>query len=153
VQAAAQGDDPRAQEGPPPSQSPAVILIADDFDDNREMYAEYLTFVGYQTTQATTGAAAIQQAQTFHPDVIVMGLSLPEIDGWEVIRRLKAADKTRGIPVVVVTGHALKGAEKAARDAGADVFLTKPCLPDELAASIARILQANGEARRSDTVI
>jgi two-component system, cell cycle response regulator DivK len=74
------------------------------------------------------------------PDAIIMDLSLPTMDGWQATRRLKGDEITKNIPVIVVTGHALAGVEKSARDAGADMFLTKPCLPEDLAATVVRVL-------------
>ena len=71
-----------------------------------------------------------------------MDLSLPIMDGWEATRRLKADDRTRAIPVVALTGHALAGHSKGAREAGCDSFLAKPCLPDQLVAEIRRMLAA-----------
>ena len=119
-----------------------LVLVVDDFADNREMYSEYLSFSGYEVIEARNGKEAIEAAQEKLPDIIIMDLSLPVMDGWEATRRLKADDRTRRIPVVALTGHALAGHSKGARDAGCDSFLAKPCLPDTLVAEIRRMLSA-----------
>jgi two-component system cell cycle response regulator DivK len=119
-----------------------LVLVVDDFTDNREMYAEYLSYSGYEVIEATNGEEAIEAAQARMPDIIIMDLSLPVMDGWEATRRLKADERTRGIPVVALTGHGLAGHSKGARDAGCDSFLAKPCLPDQLVAEIERILES-----------
>ena len=120
----------------------ALILIVDDFDDNREMYAEFLRFSGYRVEEAADGHAALAKAFDSIPNLIVMDLSLPGVDGWEVTRRLKADARTKHIPVVAVTGHALAGHSKGALDAGCDAFVTKPCLPEDLLVEIQRLLEA-----------
>ena len=124
------------------SESPRkpLVLVVDDFADNREMYSEYLSFSGYDVIEARNGKEAVDAAQERLPDIIIMDLSLPVMDGWEATRRLKADDRTRRIPVVALTGHALAGHSKGAKDAGCDSFLAKPCLPDQLVAEIRRML-------------
>jgi len=122
-----------------------LVLVVDDFADNREMYSEYLSFSGYDVIEARNGKEAVDAAQARLPDIIIMDLSLPVMDGWEATRRLKADDRTRLIPVVALTGHALAGHSKVAKDAGCDSFLAKPCLPDQLVAEIRRML-AEGKA-------
>ena len=117
-----------------------LVLVVDDFADNREMYSEYLSFSGYDVIEAKNGKEAIEAAQERLPDIIIMDLSLPVMDGWEATRRLKADDRTRGIPVVALTGHALAGHSKGAKEAGCDSFLAKPCLPDQLVTEIRRML-------------
>ena len=123
-----------------------LVLVVDDFQDNREMYSEYLAFVGFRVIEAANGKEAVDQALEKLPDVIIMDLSLPVMDGWEATRRLKADEKTRRIPVVALTGHALAGHSKGARDAGCDSFLAKPCLPDQLVAEIKRMLESGKAA-------
>jgi len=124
--------------------SPALILIADDTADNREMYAEYLAFLGYRVETADSGVTALSLAQNLRPDLVIMDLSMPDMDGWEASRRLKADADLAMIPILVVTGHALDGAERAALAAGGDAFLTKPCLPEQLAAKVEDMLRARG---------
>jgi len=105
------------------------------------MYSEYLAFSGYDVIEARNGKEAIDAAQERLPAIIIMDLSLPVMDGWEATRRLKADERTRRIPVVALTGHALAGHSKGAREAGCDSFLAKPCLPDQLVAEIRRMLE------------
>jgi CheY-like chemotaxis protein len=121
-------------------QKPPLILVVDDYQDAREMYAEYLRFSGFRVAEARNGSEAVEQAFALKPDLILMDLSLPGMDGWEATRRLKADDSTRHIPIVALTGHALAGASEGARRAGCDSFVTKPCLPDDLVVEVRRML-------------
>jgi two-component system cell cycle response regulator DivK len=116
------------------------VLLVDDYQDTREMYGEYLEFSGFEIVLASNGAEALQRAIDSVPDVILMDLSLPVIDGWEATRRLKADSRTARIPVVAVTGHALRGMSEVAKKAGCDGFITKPCLPEALAIEIRKVL-------------
>ncbi len=117
-----------------------LILVVDDFLDNRQMYAEYLAFSGLRVEEAENGHEALEKAFAMLPDLIVMDLSLPGIDGWEATRRLKADARTKRIPVIALTGHALAGHSKGAMDAGCDAFITKPCLPERLLEEVRRTL-------------
>lgn len=118
-----------------------LVLVVDDYQDAREMYAEYLSFSGFRVAEASNGLEAIEKAFELRPDVILMDLSLPGIDGWAATRRLKTDERTKSIPVVALTGHALAGASDGARQAGCDAFVTKPCLPDELVLEVKRVLE------------
>jgi CheY-like chemotaxis protein len=117
-----------------------LILVVDDYQDAREMYAEYLRYSGFRVAEARNGNEALQQAFALKPDLILMDLSLPGMDGWEATRRLKADASTQHIPIVALTGHALAGASEGARRAGCDSFVTKPCLPDDLVVEVRRML-------------
>jgi CheY-like chemotaxis protein len=119
-----------------------LVLVVEDYPDAREMYAAYLQFSGFEVAEATNGIEAVEMAETLMPDIILMDLALPRMDGWEATRRLKANDRTRHIPVVALTGHALAGHAEGARQAGCDAFVTKPCLPDALVAEIKRLLES-----------
>jgi two-component system, cell cycle response regulator DivK len=119
-----------------------LVLVVEDYQDAREMYAAYLTFSGYRVAEATNGIEAIEKTLELMPDIILMDLSLPRMDGWEATRRLKVDDRTRHIPIVALTGHALAGHAEGAKQAGCDSFVTKPCLPDALVAEIQRMLEA-----------
>ena len=123
-----------------------LVLVVEDYQDAREMYAAYLQFSGYRVAEATNGIEAIEQANELMPDIILMDLALPKMDGWEATRRLKMAEKTRHIPIVALTGHALAGASEGARRAGCDSFVTKPCLPDDLVVEVRRMLGAAKQA-------
>ena len=106
------------------------ILIVDDVEDNRDMYAVYLEHAGFHVEVAPDGEAGLQMAQNEPFDVVVMDLSMPRMDGWEATRRLKADERTRHIPILILTGHALKGAESEALAAGGEPYCMKPCLPE-----------------------
>jgi CheY-like chemotaxis protein len=106
------------------------------------MYAEYLTACGYKVALATNGQEALDVAFVAPPDLIVMDLSLPVLDGWEATRRLKADARTQHIPIVALTGHALAGHSQGAKEAGCDGFLAKPCLPQTLAEVVRQMLDA-----------
>jgi two-component system, cell cycle response regulator DivK len=122
------------------SDNTPLILVVDDYQDAREMYAEYLQFSGFRVAEAKNGNEAVEQAFALKPDLILMDLSLPGMDGWEATRRLKADESTRHIPIVALTGHALAGASEGAKRAGCDSFVTKPCLPDDLVVEVRRML-------------
>jgi two-component system, cell cycle response regulator DivK len=118
----------------------ALVLVVEDYQDAREMYSAYLQFSGYRVAEATNGLEAIEKAIALMPDIILMDLALPKVDGWEATKRLKADERTKHIPIVALTGHALAGFAEGAREAGCDAFVTKPCLPDALVAEIRRML-------------
>ena len=125
---------------------PALVLVVEDYQDAREMYAAYLTYSGYRVAEATNGLEAIEKTVELMPDIILMDLALPRMDGWEATRRLKDDERTKHIPIVALTGHALAGHAEGARQAGCDAFVTKPCLPDALVAEIQRMLAGGGQA-------
>jgi CheY-like chemotaxis protein len=118
-----------------PFQKP-LVLIVDDFKDDREMYGYYLGRNGFRISLACDGQEALDKAFQLRPDVILMDLWLPQIAGWEAIRQLKANDKTRHIPIVVLTARAFVSAKAV----GSDGCLIKPCQPDELLAEVTRVL-------------
>jgi CheY-like chemotaxis protein len=123
----------------PAADRPFAVLIVDDVEDTREMYAEYLRFKGYDVDTASNGREGLARALATTPAAIVLDLTMPGIDGFEVMRmlRLRSNESTANTFVIVVSGHALKGMESRVKDAGADVFLTKPCLPEELETTLA----------------
>ena len=122
------------------AERPCVLLV-DDYPDARLMYAEYLSDSGFEVVQATNGIEALRQARESMPDIILMDLSLPVMDGWEATRRLKADSRTAGIPVVALTSHALSGTSNGAKEAGCDALVTKPCLPKDLVREIRKLLE------------
>ena len=123
-----------------------LVLVVDDFHDNREMYTQYLSFAGYRVAEAVDGEDALAKARSLLPDVIVMDLSLPRLDGWEATRRLKKDPLTQAIPVIALTGHALAGHAEVAMGAGCDAFVTKPCVPSELETRVREMLNRTGTA-------
>ena len=116
-----------------------IVLLVDDYPDAREMYAEYLEFSGYEIVQAGNGVEAIERAIDSHPDVILMDLSLPVMDGWEATRRLKADDRTKHIPVLAVTGHPFP--REGMLRAGFDDQMLKPVSPAVLYATLSHLMQ------------
>jgi two-component system, cell cycle response regulator DivK len=123
----------------PPAASP-LVLIVDDNEDNREVYGQYLAHEGYRVVAAEDGEDALVKAVAYHPDVIVMDLAMPRVDGLEATRRLKARTATKDIPVIALTGHAAFLSKDLALAAGAEAYLTKPCLPQDLAVAVQRCL-------------
>ena len=117
-----------------------LILIVDDFDAMRNLYHQFLPQEGFQLAFARDGQEALDRAAALKPDVILMDLSLPVMDGWEATRRLKADEKTRQIPVVMLSVHGLDGARDTVAKAGFDGALAKPCMPADLIAEITRVL-------------
>jgi two-component system cell cycle response regulator DivK len=128
-----------------------LVLVVDDYRDAREMYAQYLSFSGFRVAEAANGAEALEQALANPPDIILMDLSLPGMDGWEATRRLKADARTRHIPVLALTGHALPGYSVSARKAGCDGFITKPCLPEDVVAEVRRLLRNSHDPTPSES--
>ena len=111
-------------------------------ETGREIFAEYLEFRGFRVATAADGLEALEKAFELHPDVILMDLSLPGIDGWEATRRLKQDDRTRDIPIIALTAHALAAAHDKAREVGCNAVVTKPCLPKDLEQEVRRQLEA-----------
>jgi two-component system, cell cycle response regulator DivK len=128
-----------------------LVLIVDDYEDNRDMYSQFLQFAGLRVAEAANGREALDKTTELMPDLIVMDLSLPGVDGWQATRIIKQDPKTRDILVLALTGHALEGASQGAKDAGCDGFLTKPCLPEDLHREIQRMLGAAGTRSRAKT--
>ena len=102
------------------------ILLVEDNEMNRDMLARRLQRRGFEVVVAVDGYQGIALAETEAPDAILMDMSLPELDGWEATRRLKAAEATRAIPVIALTAHALSGDRDRALEAGCDDYETKP---------------------------
>jgi len=124
-----------------------LILVVEDFDDAREMYRDYLDFAGFRVETARDGREGIEKARALQPDLILMDLSLPGIDGWEATRLLKAAPETRQIIIIALSAHALATEGDRARAAGCDGFIAKPCLPPDLVLEINKYLKSHGADR------
>jgi two-component system, cell cycle response regulator DivK len=120
-----------------------LILIVDDFEANRELNSFILSNAGFQVDCASDGREALDKTFQLQPDLIIMDLSLPDISGWDAVRRLKSDDKTKQIPIIVLTGHSIDGLESAM---GCERVLTKPCLPDKIVAEVANVLRNRGNA-------
>jgi two-component system cell cycle response regulator DivK len=124
-----------------------LILVVEDFEDAREMYRDYLEFSGFRVQTACDGREAIEKAQRINPDLVLMDLSLPGIDGWEATRLLKSDPATAHLLIVALSAHALPPEGERARAAGCDGFIAKPCLPPDLVAEIGRYLKPQPESR------
>ena len=123
-----------------------LILLADDFDDGRDLYYEYLTFRGYRVALAIDGNAAIEQARRERPDMILMDVRMPGMNGTEAMRVLKADLALAGVPIVAFTAHALEEEQRDALLAGFDAVLPKPCLPNDLVDFIDLVLKTRSGA-------
>lgn len=135
---------PRTSAIPNASRQPPLVMIADDAEDARDIYETYLVFRGYRVVTAVDGADAVARALVCQPDIILMDLRMPRMDGWEAIRHLKADPRTASIPLVAVSAYAHDAARAAARAAGADACLTKPCLPPQLLMMVRALLSWRG---------
>jgi CheY-like chemotaxis protein len=120
----------------------ARILLVEDNEMNRDMLSRRLQRRGYDVLIAVDGAEGVAEAQTQAPDLILMDMSLPVLDGWEATRRLKAAPETRSVPVIALTAHAMSGDRDKAIEAGCDDFDTKPVEFNRLLTKIEALLTA-----------
>ena len=127
-----------------------LILVADDDMDNRAIMAAGLAAAGFRVALAEDGAQALTEAASRSPDLILMDMSMPVLDGYAATRRLKADPALAHIPVVALTAFALAGDEAKTRAAGCDGYISKPCLPSEVARQVAALLAAK-EASYADT--
>ncbi len=125
-----------------------LILVVDDLEDSRVMYADYLRHVGYRVETASDGRSAVKKARALLPDVIIMDLSLPIMDGWEATRLLKSDPRTAHICVLAVSGHGEPPYRERVMEAGATAFFIKPCLPLEIATKIDECLPARSRRRK-----
>jgi CheY-like chemotaxis protein len=121
-----------------------MILFVDDDSDTREMYFAALSFLGCSVITAPGASQALDHARWRHPDVIVTDLVFPDGDGWGLIRSFKDDPRISTIPIIVLTGHSTPADPARARSAGCAAYLLKPCLPEELLATVRRVLQFNG---------
>jgi two-component system cell cycle response regulator DivK len=112
------------------------ILVVEDQEDNRQILRDLLTNAGFDMIQAENGEEAIAAAQASRPDLILMDIQLPVLDGYEATRRIKADPDLKSIPIIVVTSYALSGDEEKARRAGCDDYVAKPFSPRQLLAKI-----------------
>lgn len=120
----------------------ARILLVEDNEMNRDMLSRRLERRGYDVIVAVDGEEGVARAKTDTPDVVLMDMSLPGIDGWEATRQLKAAEETRAIPVLALTAHAMAGDREKALEVGCDEFDTKPVDLPRLLGKIEALLGA-----------
>jgi CheY-like chemotaxis protein len=119
-----------------------LILIVEDHSELRQLYAQELILSGFDVIEAGNGADAITHTSERFPDVVLMDLSLPVLDGWEATRRLKVDSRTAHIPIVALTAHDGSGELQRATRAGCDWFVPKPCEPQDLIEEVRRVLAA-----------
>ncbi|MFZ1058086.1 MAG: response regulator [Candidatus Rokuibacteriota bacterium] len=112
------------------------ILVVEDHEENRRIMRDLLTSAGYEMIEAVTGEDGVTMAERERPDLILMDIQLPGIDGYETTRRIKANPALRAIPIIAVTSYALSGDDVKAREAGCDDYVTKPFSPRALLAKI-----------------
>lgn len=124
----------------------AKLLLVEDNEMNRDMLSRRLERKGYTVIMAVDGAEGLVKAQAESPDLILMDMSLPVLDGWEATRQLKANVATKNIPVIALTAHAMAADEQKARDAGCDDFDTKPIELERLLGKIQAQLQRQANA-------
>jgi CheY-like chemotaxis protein len=117
-----------------------IVLLVDDIDDQRELYRADLRRLGFKVLEASSGVEAIARAVDARPDIIIMDLAMPGMDGFGATRVLKRLAVTRRIPVVALTAHGEHLTQEWARAAGCDAYLTKPVLPEDLSAEIRRMV-------------
>ena len=116
------------------------ILVVEDQEDNRQIIRDMLTFTDYEIIEAESGEQALEAVAKLRPDLILMDIQLPGIDGYETTRRIKAVPALCSIPIIAVTSYALSGEEQKARAAGCDAYVPKPYSPRQLLAKIRRYL-------------
>jgi two-component system cell cycle response regulator DivK len=121
--------------------NPRRILIVEDTEDNRRIMRDLLSNAGFDIIEAHDGQAAIAAASNHVPDLILMDIQLPVLNGYEAIRRIKADPKLQAIPIVAVTSYALAGDKESARAAGCDRYVAKPFSPRQLLATIRELLE------------
>jgi two-component system, cell cycle response regulator DivK len=116
------------------------ILVVEDNRDNMTLITDVLLSLDYQVLQAVDGEQGVQVTQTEKPDLILMDLSLPKVDGWTATRRIKADPDLKHIPIIALTAHAMHGDRERALEAGCDDYITKPINLSELAKKLTRYL-------------
>ena len=126
---------------PNPAARLPLVLVVDDYADVREMYADYLKFEGFRVATAATGPEALDSARAERPDVILMDVTMPGMDGFTATERIKEDPLLASIPVLILTAHVFAEYEAKAQAVGCNGFIRKPCLPDELARAVRAALR------------
>jgi two-component system cell cycle response regulator DivK len=116
------------------------ILIVEDTEDNLRIARDLLNSAGYDLLEATDGAAGVSMAALHRPDLILMDIQLPKLDGHEATRRIRAIPELRDVPIIAITSYALSGDDVKARAAGCDAYIAKPYSPRALLAEVRRFL-------------
>jgi DNA-binding response OmpR family regulator len=116
------------------------LLLVEDDRNSREGYQRFLSGAGFTVQTLDGGAGAVDIARASSPDLVVLDLGLPDVDGWEVARRLKSDDETKGIPIIAFSGRSMQHEQVSALRAGCDIYLTKPCPPHRLLGAVRKLL-------------
>jgi two-component system cell cycle response regulator DivK len=116
------------------------ILVVEDNPDNMTLIVDVLTSLNYEVIQATDGQRGLEMVDQERPDLVLMDLSLPKIDGWTATRKLKAENELKVIPIIALTAHAMVGDRERALEAGCDDYVSKPINIQELAAKLKKFL-------------
>ncbi len=122
------------------SDSGKLVLLVEDNEDNRIVYSTILRHFGYEVSEALNGEEGIAKARTQQPDIVLMDISIPVIDGWEATQVLKHDPATKHIPIIALTAHALASDREKAMEVGCDGYLAKPCEPRAVVAEVQRFL-------------
>ncbi|MGV7223292.1 MAG: response regulator [Nitrospinales bacterium] len=118
-----------------------VILVIEDQEDNRRILRDLLNSVNYEIIEAVTAEDGVRSAEKHRPDLILMDIQLPDFDGYEATRRIKAIPALNSIPIIAVTSYALSGDDTKAFEAGCDAYVTKPYSPRALLVKIREFFQ------------
>ncbi len=125
------------------------MLLVEDNEDNRTIYSTMLRHLGYQVIEAVDGVQAVALARSEHPDIILMDISIPGIDGWEATRILREDASTQAIPIIALTAHALSDDRERAAKVGFSSYLAKPIEPNAVVAEVRRLIGGDVGARRT----
>ncbi len=120
-----------------------LVLVVDDYPDGRAIVRDILALDGYAVVEAATGPEALRRAREWRPDIILMDLSLPGLDGTEVTRRLRRDPHLHATPVIALTAHALDDDRRRALDAGCQEVIVKPCLPQDITDGVRAVLASS----------
>ncbi|CAN5758992.1 response regulator [soil metagenome] len=121
----------------------ARVLIVDDIPEQRDIHATLLRFSGYEVIEAENGQEALRMVREHTPDVVIMDVMLPVLDGWAATERIKADPATARLPVLILTARALKHEQARSQSAGADAYLSKPCNPTDVLHEVERLLRSH----------
>jgi CheY-like chemotaxis protein len=118
-----------------------TVMLVEDNPHNRKIFSGMLAHAGFRVIEAEDGYQALEKVKTEKPDLILMDLSIPGVDGWEVTRRLKSLEHSKSIPIIALTAHAMRGDEERAIQAGCDGYLAKPISPKKVVEEVKRYLK------------
>ena len=127
-----------------------TLLLVEDNEDNRIIYSTVLRHLGYEVVEAEDGARAIARARSIQPDLILMDISIPEVDGWEATRILRQDKATSAIPIIALTAHALPDDRERAGAVGFTAYLAKPIEPRAVAAEVQRWIGTGRDERKAE---